>query len=315
MLKLEELSWPQLAALDRARTVIFVPVSPIEEHGPHLPLGTDMYTSRALAEALAAQLEERHPDLTAVLAPVVPLGSGTVPYFGTIGSPPWLVRDVLMRMGRAFARDGFRYIVAISGHMGMSHLLALETAASKVSRRYGISMIAPVASVWRSAMRHPALVEACANLSEPITGKTLDVFLKDHHAGTLETSLMLYLHPELVQPEYQRLGRIRPAELVRWRGWTRERWVGYVGAPALARADFGQVMLNTLATLGTDVVAQVVQRSVPPAAVSFALTRDVGRVALHGSLLLGVIGATGGLLSFWLRVQKRSERLRSRNGE
>jgi creatinine amidohydrolase len=315
MLKLEELSWPELAALDRARTVIFVPVSPIEEHGPHLPLGTDMYTSRALAEALAAQLEERHPDLTAVLAPVVPLGSGTVPYLGTIGSPPRLVRDVLMRIGRAFARDGFRYVVALSGHMGMSHLLALETAARSVSRRYGMSMLAPVASVWRSAVRAPALVEACANLPEPITGKTLDQFLKGYHAGTLETSLMLHVHPELVQPEYQRLGRIRPTDLVRWRGWTRERWVGYVGAPALARADFGQIMLTTLATLGADLVSQVVQGKVPPTAAPLALTRDVGRVALRGSLLLGLIGVAGGLLGFWLRVQKRGERLRSRNGE
>lgn len=315
MLKLEELSWPQLAALDRARTVIFVSVSPIEEHGPHLPLGTDMYTCRAITEALAAQLEERHPDLTAVLAPVVPLGSATVPYLGSIGSPPRLVREALMRIGRAFARDGFRYVVALSGHMGMSHLLALETAARKVSRRYGISMIAPVASVWRSAMHHPALAEACANLPEPITGKTLELFLRDHHAGTLETSLMLHLHPELVQPEYQRLRRIRPVELARWRGWTRERWVGYVGAPALARADFGKLMLTTLATLGADLVAQVVQGKVLPAAVSVVLTRDVGRVALRGSLLLGLIGAASGLLSFWLRVHKRGEHRRSRNGE
>ena len=84
--------------------MIFVPVSPIEEHGPHLPLGTDMYTCRALAEALATQLEERYPDMTAVVLPVTPLGSGTVPYLGTIGSPPRLVRDVLMRIGQGLCQ-------------------------------------------------------------------------------------------------------------------------------------------------------------------------------------------------------------------
>src|ERR1051326_1247030 len=215
MLKLEELSWPQLEALDRARTVIFVPVSPVEEHGPHLPLGTDMYTCRALITALALRLEERNPDVITVLAPMVPLGSATVPYLGSIGSPPRLVREVLMRIGRAFARDGFRHIVAMSGHMGLSHLLALETAARQVSRRYGVNMIAPVATVWRSALRDDALVEQCASLPEPITGKTLALFLKSHHGGTLETSLMLHLHPELVQPEFRDLRRIRPDQLVR----------------------------------------------------------------------------------------------------
>lgn len=315
MLKLEELSWPQLEALDRAHTVIFVPVSPIEEHGPHLPLGTDMYTCRALAEALASQLEARHPAITVVLAPVMPLGSSTVPYLGSIGSPPRLVREVLTRIGRAFARDGFRYIVAISGHMGLSHLLALETAARKVSRRYGVQMIAPVASVWRSALRDATLAEQCACLPEPITGKMLGLFLKGHHAGTLETSLMLHLHPELVQPGFQRLGRIRPDQLARWRGWTRERWAGYVGAPALARADFGQVLLTTIATLGADLVARMVQGHPPTFGEAFSLSRDVGRVALRGSLLVGILGAAGGLLGFWLRVQKRGKGLRSQRGE
>jgi creatinine amidohydrolase len=315
VLKLEELTWPEVEALDRARTVIFVPISPIEEHGPHLPLGTDIYTCRALVEALAKQLETRCPGVTSVLAPVMPLGSGTVPYLGSIGAPPRLVREVLMRIGRALARDGFRFIVAVSGHMGLSHLLAMEAAARKVSRRYGVSMIAPVASVWRSALRDAALVEQCAALPEPITGKVLDLLLNGHHAGALETSLMLHLHPELVQPEFRRLPRIRPTQLMRWRGWTREHWAGYVGAPALARADFGQIMLTTLAALGADLVARMVRGDAPTTAEAFTLTRDVGRVAVRGWLLLGVLGAAGGLFSFWLRGQRRGRRLRIPNDE
>jgi creatinine amidohydrolase len=307
---LEELTWPQLEALDRARTVVFVPISPVEEHGPHLPLGTDMYTCRALITALALRLEERNPDVATVLAPLVPIGSSTVPYLGSIGSPPRLVREVLLRMGRAFARDGFRYIVAVSGHMGLSHLLSMEQAARAVSRRYGVHMIAPVAVVWRGALRDAALLEQCAALPEPITGKTLDILLKGHHAGALETSLMLHLHPDLVQPEYQHLRRIRPAQLVRWRGWTRERWAGYMGAPALARADFGQVFLATVATLGADLVARMVKSTGPISDEVFPLTREVGRIALRGSLLLGVLSTAGGLAGFWLRVQRRGKSLR-----
>jgi creatinine amidohydrolase len=308
VLKLEELSWPQLEALDRAHTVIFVPVSPLEEHGPHLPLGTDMYTCCALAEALAAQVEARCPDVTAVLLPITPLGSGTVPYLGTIGSPPRLVRDVLMQVGRAFARDGFRFIVAISGHLGMSHLLAMETAARKVSRRYGVSMIAPVASVWRNALRDGALAEQCAALDEPIVGKALDILLQGHHAGALETSLMLHVRPDLVQPEYQRLRPIGKLQFAHWRGWTREHWAGYVGAPALARADFGQIMLATIAAQGADLVARMVRGERPAFGEVFPLTRDMGRAALRGSLILGAVGAAGALASVWVRLRKVGRR-------
>lgn len=88
MLKLEELTWPELEALDRAHTVIFVSISPIEEHGPHLPLGTDLYTCQALTEATAAQVEAQCPGFTAVLAPLLPIGSGTVPYLALSARRP-----------------------------------------------------------------------------------------------------------------------------------------------------------------------------------------------------------------------------------
>ncbi len=302
MLKLEELSWPQLGALDRAHTVIFVPVSPIEEHGPHLPLGTDMYTCRALMEALATQLETRYPEMTAVLLPMTPLGSSTIPYLGSIGSPPHVVRDVLMYIGRAFARDGFRFIVVVSGHLGLTHLLAMETAARKVSRRYKINMVAPVASVWHSLMRDEGLVEQCAALHEPITGKGLEVLLKGHHAGALETSLMLHVHPDLVQSDYRHLRHIGPGQFLRWRGWTRERWAGYMGEPALARADFGQLVLAAIVRLAADLVARVVKGDAPAFDETFLLSRDMGRIALRGSLVLGALGVVGALTGFWLRV-------------
>jgi creatinine amidohydrolase len=213
---------------------------------------------------------------------------------------------VLMHVGRAFARDGFRFIVAISGHMGKGHLLAMETAARKVSRRYGVNMVAPVASVWRSALRDGALAEQCAALDEPIIGKGLDVLLRGHHAGALETSLMLHVRPELVQPEYQRLKHIGPGQFVRWRGWTRERWAGYVGEPSLARADFGQIMLATIAAQGADLVARLVRGDTPAFGEVFPLTRDMGRVARRGSLILGAVGMAG--------VRKGGRRLRVDSG-
>lgn len=301
MFKLEELSWPQLEALDRAHTVIFIPISPVEEHGPHLPLGTDMYTCLGFTEAIAARLEQQHPELTAVLVPITPLGSGTAPYLGSIGVPPRMVQDVLLRMGRALARDGFRYIVAISGHLALSQLMTMERTARKISKHYGIQMIALGAGVFRGALRSPELLQACAELSEPISKGTLGSLARTHHAGALETSLMLHLRPDLVQPEFRQLEPISPWRFVRWRGWTREHWPGYIGEPAQARADLGCAVLAAAAERGADLVARVVAGDpVLPEEVA-PLTQGTSRMVLGALLALGVVSLVSALVGVGFR--------------
>src|SRR5262249_54428041 len=54
--RLEEMSTPALDALDRERTVAVLTVSPLEEHGPHLPVGVDAFAARHFAETIAERL-------------------------------------------------------------------------------------------------------------------------------------------------------------------------------------------------------------------------------------------------------------------
>jgi len=102
--RLEELSTPGLDALDRARTVVILSVSPLETHGPHLPLGVDAFTARHFAEAIAERVVASRPGFTVVLAPTLYLGSFTFDTVGTVAVRQRLVRDVyfedLARRGR-----------------------------------------------------------------------------------------------------------------------------------------------------------------------------------------------------------------------
>ena len=50
ILQFEEMSWKKIDELPRDKTVFFVPISPLEEHGPHLPVGTDLLTARDAAK-------------------------------------------------------------------------------------------------------------------------------------------------------------------------------------------------------------------------------------------------------------------------
>ena len=138
--RLEELSTPQLDALDRARTVVILTVSPLETHGPHLPLGVDAFTARHFSESIAARLVAGRPGWSVVLAPTLHLGSFTFDSVGTVAVRQRVVRDAVVDYGSAVSRAGFRYVLVSNGHGGPGHLVALEEAAAIVSRRHRITM-------------------------------------------------------------------------------------------------------------------------------------------------------------------------------
>ena len=103
---LEEMSTPALDALDRARTVVVLTVSPLEEHGPHLPVGVDAIAARHFAEVLSERLTVTRPGWTALLAPTLPLGSFTFDAVGTVSVRQRVVRDAVVDFGRSLARAG-----------------------------------------------------------------------------------------------------------------------------------------------------------------------------------------------------------------
>ena len=93
---LEELSSPALDALPRESTVVILTASPLETHGPHLPLGVDAYTGRYFAQAMAERLVAERPGWHAVLAPTLHLGTFAFETVGTVTMRQRVVRDLLV---------------------------------------------------------------------------------------------------------------------------------------------------------------------------------------------------------------------------
>ena len=65
--KLEELNYVELEELVPANTVFFLVISPLEEHAPHLPLGTDVFIAQYFAQKTAEELSQNRPDWNVVL--------------------------------------------------------------------------------------------------------------------------------------------------------------------------------------------------------------------------------------------------------
>jgi creatinine amidohydrolase len=264
--RLEEMSTPALDALDRDRTLVLLPVSPLEEHGPHLPVGVDAFAARHFAEALAERITAARPGWSAVLAPTLHLGSFTFDTVGTVRIRQRVVRDAVVDYGASLARAGFRWIVVANGHGGPGHLVALEEASAIVSRRHRVTMASVSGYLAWQFLRGrylPAIEDA---LGRGLSAEERAAFADDAHGGLWETSLMLWLRPDLVANDYRDLPaaryslarRLVPNYPLRGGGQ------GYVGHPALADPAFARATSAVLLAEGLELVNGLLDGTVKP---------------------------------------------------
>jgi creatinine amidohydrolase len=242
------MSMRALDALDRERTVVLVIVSPLEQHGPHLPLGVDAFTATHFSGQIAERLVADRPGWSAVLAPPLYLGSFTFDAVGTVSVRQRVVRDAVVDYGEAFARAGFRHLLIANGHAGPTHLAALDEAAAIVSRRQGVRMTSLSGHLAWGFRAGRFLDKVEAALGRPLSDAERQAFAEDAHAGWWETSMMLMLRPDLVDGSYRRLPpatyalpeRLIPNYPLRGGG------EGYVGHPALADPAFAKATTEVL---------------------------------------------------------------------
>jgi creatinine amidohydrolase len=265
---LEEMSTPALDALDRARTVVVLTVSPLEEHGPHLPVGVDAIAARHFAQSLSEKLTAARPGWTALLAPTLHLGSFTFDAVGTVSVRQRVVRDAVVDYGRSLARAGFRYILVANGHGGPGHLTALEEASATVSRRHRVMMASVSGHLAWQFLRGRYVDKIAAALGRPLTDEERRAFAEDAHGGWFETSLMLLIRPDLVDQSYRTLPPARyslPARAVP-NFPLRNGGQGYVGHPALADAAFARAATDVLMEESMALVEGLLDGRLPPSA-------------------------------------------------
>ena len=265
---LEEMSTPALDVLDRARTVVVLTVSPLEEHGPHLPVGVDAIAARHFAQSLSEKLTAARPGWTALLAPTLHLGSFTFDAVGTVSVRQRVVRDAVVDYGRSLARAGFRYILVANGHGGPGHLTALEEASAIVTRRHRVMMASVSGHLAWQFLRGRYTDKIAAALGRPLTDDERQAFGDDAHGGWWETSLMLMIRPDLVDPSYRTLPPARYS--LRDRAIPnyplRNGGQGYVGHPALADPAFAKAASEVLMADAMELVEGLLDGRVAPAA-------------------------------------------------
>lgn len=210
----EDITYDHVRRLDPARAIAFLPVSALEVHGPHLPLGMDWYMARWMADETARRFAQAHPEWTVVAMPPLALGTDELPLRGSMNAPPGTLHRAVLAHGRALAKAGYRYVVVTNGHGGPRHAAALEAACRRVSLRRNIQMFTPSIAVL-----HRIITGGRFALTEALLGRALtDVerhgLVIGEHAGGWETSFMLAHDARLVGDGYAALGPLAPP---RWK--------------------------------------------------------------------------------------------------
>src|SRR5687768_17503501 len=116
ILRWEELTKTDFDRLDRARCVVIVTCSPIEVHGPHLPLGTDAMEGDGLLDRLIAHLPERFHDRTFLKLPFLWIGADVLPQAGSLHFRPGTIATVLEDLGRSLGAQGFTNVLVSNFH-------------------------------------------------------------------------------------------------------------------------------------------------------------------------------------------------------
>jgi creatinine amidohydrolase len=229
----EQMTWRDVAGSDTSHWIAVVPVAAIEQHGPHLPLSTDLTIMEGYLTQIRAALPE---DLPATFLPVQAVGLSPEhqAFPGTLTLTPETALRVWTEIGDSLVRAGVRKIVFVSSHGGNNGLLDIVTRDLRLRH----SVLA-VTSAFARFGTPPSLFPP-AEIAHGV------------HAGAIETSLMLAFRPDLVdgneladfpslsaelENDFQHLRTGRPAGF----GWMTQDLnpAGALGDARLATAEAG----------------------------------------------------------------------------
>jgi creatinine amidohydrolase len=179
---LDELSTKEAAKAAKEGTVVIFPIGSVEEHGDHLPLCTDSIQPEYIAIEVAKKTG-------CLIAPPLRYGvcNATRNFPGTLTIQFDTLYKIAYDVLSELVRNEFRGIIVLSGHAGNSHMVALRLAAQEIV----------VANDLKNSQKVRIMVLSDFDFADKFIPEYADG--NDGHAGTIETSRIMAIKPELVK--------------------------------------------------------------------------------------------------------------------
>jgi creatinine amidohydrolase len=233
-----KMSWEEIERIQFDKSVLFLPIAPIEEHGPHLPAGVDCIIAEEACRRSSMKLQKTS-SLKPYIFPLIPLGVAveSADFPGTISLPETLFAALIHQTLLNVTRWGFTKCVIVSPHASPAHLACIHAGIQLAQKECAIQIVEPLAQ-WVFGF----------SISNTSKRKEAPSSIPDIHAGEYETSMMLHLHPELVKSEKLPYLPERAIENMREPGTWKEKGAieGYLGTPSKASEEKGKQYIQSL---------------------------------------------------------------------
>jgi creatinine amidohydrolase len=245
-----DIHWPDISGA-AARWIAVLPLAATEQHGPHLPVGTDVM----IAQAYLARVRELLPDaIPATFLPLQPVGISTehIDYPGTLTLPTEIALKTWVALGECVARAGLKKLVMVTSHGGNS--AAMTLVAQDLRAKYGLL----------------AVTTGWSRFGAPDGLFPTEEVRHGVHGGAVETSIMLARYKQQVRGDA--IADFRPAGIAMEKDY---RWLsahrpapfawqaqdlhpsGAAGDATLATAGKGEILIEHGARAFCELLADV----------------------------------------------------------
>ncbi len=246
-----DLTSPEISTRLSASSILCLPIGSIEQHGPHLPLNTDLVLAESITRLIVARWGEA---LDLWQLPPVPVGLAREHEWapGTLSLSIIGMTTYMRDLGRTLAQSlPARNLMIVNGHGGNRGIL--EVLAQELRADFGLNI----------CVFHPAsLADTNADSDAP-----------DIHGGKNETAMMLAIAPHLVRtdriaelknpPQGDAVRKTILQRGVTWPWSTDDRRIadtGVIGDPKAASAAFGQAIIDRVVETAGDVLKELLAR-------------------------------------------------------
>ncbi|HMK82125.1 MAG TPA: creatininase family protein [Candidatus Bathyarchaeia archaeon] len=250
---LGELTADQINEIKKNVEMVLLPMGSAEQHGSHLPISTDSIIAYEISREVAKRISSK---FTVLVAPLIPIGKSIehMSFGGTITFETETLTRVVKDVCKSLVKDGFQKIVFVNGHGG--NTLLLQDIIRDI--RYETGAFLAIID-WFTGLLAETLEKAGL--------KPLDVF----HACYLETSLLMYLRPELVRSD--KIESEKPYQYTADTGYKHLKldsrtvnfsWLtkdisrkGVIGDPTKASKEDGQKFFNLIVEQICEVLTEI----------------------------------------------------------
>ena len=180
-----EMTWEEVSEALKETDIVILPIGSTEQHGPHLPLGSDTIQGTDLAKKAADRLSKE--GIKVVVATTIPFGvsSSHMAFPGTLAISSTTLATLIKEICHSLYTHGFRKFVLLNAHGGNDSTIryVIPELASELPEAH---IIEPPILGWNVRAHYPEILSS-------------DKPMEESHSGEGETSRMLASRPELVE--------------------------------------------------------------------------------------------------------------------